>query len=365
MEKENIILLLETIERSMSTKPIMEMEVSVPKTGDFYIEIYNPANTSEKEFITKNRQFIKDFFDAGYEAAGLGEFLSCRDAKSLKRNTVLLKVGREKTTGKIIAMSIYNEHPSGIKCAGMTRIVTTDEALKTIANAALVHIIKEDISHFKDYYWIECSGAIKHWWEKNGGIKIPNTYLPAVFAAKPEMLEKVRIEPGEEYDYYRVIGEEHEEKKCIFGFSNKQVLEKYLEDRNISLDDMIKKYEEKNKVDESVTVDAGKIQTDIDIMKYCIMEQLYDIGIMSFEITEYEERVFHDAISRMENYVRKYANMLPQYECNKLVNQVEAAYYAANLFSILKPYQFGDEFICERELYPEDFSYDEHERRYL
>lgn len=33
--------------------------------------------------------------------------------------------------------------------------------------------------------------------------------------------------------------------------------------------------------------------------------------------------------------------------------------------AILKPYRFGDKFINEREIYPEYFSYDEHERRYL
>lgn len=33
--------------------------------------------------------------------------------------------------------------------------------------------------------------------------------------------------------------------------------------------------------------------------------------------------------------------------------------------AILKLYRFGDEFISGRKIYPEDFSYDEHERRYL
>ena len=364
MEKENIILLIETIERSLSTKPIMENVISVPKVGDFYVDVYSKNEPQDLDRIKRAKEDIMDFFNVGYESKGLGRFMAFDSPKNMVKNMVMLKVGRQKFTGKIISMSIYNHYPSGIKCAGMTKLVTDDPELNKLANASLVHIIREDISHFKDYYWIECDGAIRHWWEKNGGIKIPNTYLPAIFSKNENLLKSIQIEPGEEYEYARLINGSILAKKCIFGFSNKEVLDDYLKQRNTTLDEFIKQKEAEYKVDESISVDTGKIQTDLEILKYFWSEQSTEY-LGNHSITEYEMEVFQKSITNIETYLRKYQSMLPVQELNDLVYYLENAYLNANQFSILKPYQFGDEFICEREIYPEDFSYDAHERKYL
>ena len=41
----------------------------------------------------------------------------------------------------------------------------------------MIHTLKEDINLVGEFYWTECSDALKSFYEKNGGVKIPNKYI--------------------------------------------------------------------------------------------------------------------------------------------------------------------------------------------
>ena len=58
-------------------------------------------------------------------------------------------------------------------------------------------------SELGQFIWTECSGKIRELWDKYGGIKIPNSYLPMFMDERT--LQTIEIEEGELYKYSRVI----------------------------------------------------------------------------------------------------------------------------------------------------------------
>lgn len=98
-------------------------------------------------------------------------------------------------------------------------------------------------SELGQFIWTECSGKIRELWDKYGGIKIPNSYLPMFMDERT--LQTIEIEEGELYKYSRVInrGEADEMKveKEIYGFPNKDVMEKYIQETDTSLEELLKR----------------------------------------------------------------------------------------------------------------------------
>ena len=97
------------------------------------------------------------------------------------------------------------------------------------------HILKEDINLVENFYWTECSDALECFYEKHGGIKIPNEYLD-LFIGKYKSLS----DDGYHFsiEVTDADGEMEEIEKVIFGFNSKEVFE-HIKNKN---DERMMKY---------------------------------------------------------------------------------------------------------------------------
>ena len=97
------------------------------------------------------------------------------------------------------------------------------------------HILKEDINLDGNFYWTECSDALERFYEKNGGVKIPNNYLER-FIGKYKSLS----DDGYHFsiEVLDADGEIEDVKKIIFGFNSKEAFE-HIKNKN---DERIMKY---------------------------------------------------------------------------------------------------------------------------
>lgn len=334
--------ILNEIERIMNRRPICESNVITFMDYRFTITTYNAnENLQDKAYIADNRQAIWDFFNDGYEQAGLGQFTGCFNSKSVRKNTVVLKVARCIDDNRILAMSIYTSNPKGLKCAGITIKKTDDENERALAKIALKRIVKEDIARFREYYWIECDGTIKRYWERYGGIKIPNSYLPA-FLKESALTD---IEYKDEYTYTRIIGRNTENEKrvekCLFGFSDKEVLEKYIKDKDTSIEELVKYIESKQNESEEDFEDINSIVNLIDTeFSYDMFENWI------FTITEYGLDVLKKFAPVLQEHFNKFKSFytLPKY--NKLERVIDDAEELLDCYTILKPYLIDEWLVC-------------------
>ena len=334
-------------------KQIKESEINLCNNEKFYIEtLFNKKDLNDTIFIKKYRKEIKQFFDDGYENAGLGKFLSCFDKNSIKNNTKILKIARHKETQQILAMTIYNGFggPDAKKCVGGTILKTNDTDLKNLAKKALEFIIKEDVHCQTDFYWCECSEAIKHWWEKYGGIKLPNAYLPMFMEEK--YLNNIKYIENEKYDYYRIIGKDTDHeitlRKCIFGFPNKDVLEKYINEQNTN----IKKCENKlNNINENISIELNidkilhKNRKIMEYFGYYIMDEYDKI----FELTEYEFNILLQTVNSSQFILNNYYNKLTQNHIDNIYYWNDISVNILIISTILKPYKLGNDFLITHE----------------
>lgn len=350
---ENFII--NTLDWLMDRKPSLVVENTVNDYGSFKIEVYLPSDPEDKMFISGNREFIKDFFDNGYERAGLGAFFGCIDSKAVKRNTAMLKVARESTTGKIIALTIYSSRWGGFKCVGAT--VTTDESIRSLGKNALNQMIREDAKLWNKFIWAECSGSIDYKWNKYGGIRISNAYLSMFMDEKT--LATVEINPDEPYEYTRVLnrGLENEMRisKVVYGFPNKDVLLKYIEDNNTTLEELCAKY---GKSISDVVLEGfnyhiypERLWPDLKIMKY--FNDLFRYkGRSTF--TEKEMNVLVSSGKKVNEYFKKMENQIWKDDVKKLYSFLVFTMEIANSCTILKPYELGEIMEPEKEYFTVD-----------
>ena len=346
--------LLEAL-NGFSSKPLTEVEVRVLSDFKYVVKIYNRNNEEDLAYIKANKAKIKKFMDAGYEDAGLGKFNSCYNKDSVANNTILLKVA-ETMDGQILAMSIYTSYLTGFKCVGITKLVTSDTLLNQLAKDAIKYIIKEDISHFRDFYWTECSGVIEHWWSKYSGdmLRIPVTYLPVIFGPKVFNSDKFKLIENDDYHYKRVLtdkdGEEYIVKKCLFGFPNVDVLNEFINGENIDLDEFIKKIE-KNVVLEhmfdGIPSDVRNARKVISYITGTIEENCI------YEITEHWMEVFNERVELIRNFLKERGGRLSEIKREDLYDAIDYGFSIINMCSILKPYEIGEEFIPEKNIYNE------------
>jgi hypothetical protein len=95
--------LIELIDKMIDKKPRLVVENTINNYGTYKVEIYLDSDPEDKVFISGNKRFIKDFFDKGYERAGIRTFAGCLNANSVKSNTSMLKVA-------IYFMTVGNSH---------------------------------------------------------------------------------------------------------------------------------------------------------------------------------------------------------------------------------------------------------------
>ena len=336
------------------SEPIFEAEVMTSLSKRFVVSVYKRTNEKAKQYINQNKEAIKEFMDAGYRSAGLGDFFGCESPKAVKNNTVLLKVAQTiEKPNTIVAMSIYNSRFDGIKCAGITRLFTDDAYLTHIAKEAIKYIIKDDICKAPEFRWIECSGSIEHYYEKFGAnmIKVPNRYLPMIFPQK--ILENITVDSEDEYNYTRRIESVGlNVKKCIFGFPNKEILEKFLEDTNQSYDDFIEKFKTNIVLEHMFNNIPNDIKTNLRTIEY--FNGLRDEYF--YETTEYCLECLIKSIDLVNDFLINRGGRLSALDRENIGDILEEGMITANSLTILKPYEIGEEIITERDIYIESNS---------
>ena len=156
----------------------------------------------------------------------IGGFLSIADKSDfLKRVHRLKLVNSTDTEGnpKIGAVALYrrqNEGFKGIAYAGNKGVV---ENYRECIQA----IILDDVKRYAEWYWTEASGAVAHYFEKNGGIPIPNIYVP--YLLEKEIPEDAMSDDG--FSYTTAVGpmaNQYNIEKRLYGFVNKETFERLM-----------------------------------------------------------------------------------------------------------------------------------------
>ena len=358
MELENKAL-LEVLDEYMDKKPSMVVENTIENFGSYKIEVYLASDPTDKMFISGNRKLIQDFLDKGYVRAGIGHFFGCANSNAVKKNTTMLKVAKKCDTDEIIAMSIYSSRLGGFKCVGAT--ITTDDTLRGLGYTALMQLVREDAKLWNKFVWAECSGKMDIMWEQAGAIKIPNAYLPLFMDEK--LLETVEIEDDEIYEYSRVFNrgtlEETRVTKTIYGFPNKDVLMKYIEDVDMTLEELCAKYgkDVSDILLENVhyRVAPKEIWPDLKVLMH-FKEVFTHKGIS--QLTQYEMDVLVDCARTANKGLEKYWCHMNSKDEKALYSLILSSMIMANSCSIIKPYELGEMLIPEQrrfeaeEMYP-------------
>lgn len=350
MTKEEELIVENISANFMCGKPNMVYENYIENHGKYRIEIYNRNNKEDYDYIRNHRRDIKDFFDAGYIATGQGIFGGCGSSKDVKRKTILLKVARDIASIKIIAMTIYGEQPTGsVKCVGAT--VIADDSLRDLGKDALENIIASDMGLFEQFYWTEASGAIAHWCEKHNGIKIPNTYLTMFI--REDKLSDIKIENGELYKYKRTINvgnEIREVEKTVFEFPNKETMEKYIEDRNTTLEQMYAQLGREIPFHESLqTFNIDDVKKEYMLLHYYYYD-LYDEYLVR-DLTEMEMEYLDNAISKVDTALEILDGKISPMEYQKMYDFLEYCKIIRDTSTVIRIYKLGEYLVPEEVKY--------------
>ena len=345
----------------MSKRPLSIYENTVENHGKYQIEIYLRSTPEDKKFISTNRWDIKKFFDKGYEDAGLGRFMGCNNEKAVKDNTSMLKVARDVASNTIIAMTIYSSHWGGFKCVGGTVIGREYPELRALGIQALRTITREDVHLFNDFIWTECSGKIEEIWESCGGIRVPSAYLSLFMDEKTLSTIELPDTTEDPYSYTRTLNkgtaDEVRIQKVIFGFANKDVLEKYIQDTNTSIEEL---YERTHSVKPNSSRQTNEshiiyrlypenIQGDLRML------ELYKSIInQRFELTEKEIHILTDVMMNVFKEMEILERVMSERDMKQLYHILYQYGFYINKCSILKPYMFGEYLEKEKEWFPTD-----------
>lgn len=252
----------------------------------------------------------------------------------------MLKVAKDTASGEIIAMTIYSSKMGGFKCVGGT-VVTEPHELRELGKTALKHITREDTKLFEQFIWTECSGRIADMWEQAGGIKLPSAYLSLFMDDK--MLESIELPDSDEdpYSYTKTINpntaEEQRITKVIFGFPNKDVLEKYIKDKNMTLEELRKRSMRNPGAVTEAHVNyrnsPKEIQSDLIILMYFNDE----FAKGRTELTEYEFEVITKSLMNIHDTMEPLWDIvMSKNEKNKVYSLMIRCMTCANYCSVLK-----------------------------
>ena len=340
---EDLELIVEDIAYVISSKPVNENIITVDEYNKIHITTYDTSNQADKDYVGIHKNDIWKFLNDGYIAAGLDKFKGCYNARSIKNNTSMLRIARD-SNFTVLAISVYTKYQGGHKCVGITRRFSDDEEINKLARTAIKHLIKMDVSQFHEYVWIECDGAIKHYWEKFGGTKIPNTYLPCIFSE--DVLAKITLIDNEPYDYLRTIGRDADEEtvtKCVFGFNKPEILEKYINDHNTSIDKMLEDIRAKQNLNESEADEYTEAVVCLFFLQH------YATGIIedgTFTITEHELSLVRESYDILKPYYDRYGHILNNYPWEMMQVVLNNTECLLTSYTILKPYTLDDYLEC-------------------
>lgn len=231
------------------------------KLNDLEIKEYKKGTHEFQTLIENYYKEIYDFIDNGYKKAGLGEFKGCNDAKSLRKNAIIVKIAS--CQGVWVAVSIYTNYQGGYKCAGIT--ATTNPEYREIGKRAIEKIVKSDITNHDKFYWCECSGKIEQLYEKLNGIAIPNVYVNEIIK------NIIRLEK-DSYHYVRLIQNEPF-VKIIYGYNTPELFQKVYATHKEYIDKKIEDIRNSN-ISENAPVrsmiEIGEWKNVIDIIQLFI-----------------------------------------------------------------------------------------------
>lgn len=184
---------------------------NIPNENDGIVNIDNKNEIAEKIL------FVYDMLDKSYN----GNFLSANNSEQLLERVNYITLFYK--SKKIIACAVYGNF-IGHKLIGIGSD-KSDEGKK-----AVKEIIKRDIEKLEYYYWAEVSGVIEYFFAQNNGNPIPNIYASEILSRKNSNITLL----NDGIHYTRNIGGVHGKliKKCIYGFKNKEIYEKIMNNFN-------------------------------------------------------------------------------------------------------------------------------------
>jgi len=172
---------------------------------------------ADENSIAKYADIVFDMCQRAYQP--IGGFNSLHSVADIPKRIKLIKLVISKDAdGKdaIGACALYrlvNDGYKGIGYAGNKDIVPDYKECVEL-------IVKDDIAKYDNWYWVEASGAIQHYFEKHNGYLIPNVYVPSLLSRN--IPEEDLLPDG--FSYKVVIGgldNPTEVVKRLYGFPNK------------------------------------------------------------------------------------------------------------------------------------------------
>lgn len=236
---------------------------------DYVIKEYNKSNQEDFNYVSINRKQIWEFFDNGYKAAGLNGFCnSCFNPDSLRKNFNKIKLVYY-NDDIIIAGAIYTGRHNGYKCVGIT--ATTNETYRALGKDAVKYIIKQDIGSYKDFYWGVFDGAVSHYYEKFGGILIPNDYCHLfIDNAKPDI--------NDEYNIIIKLSDGTDVVKLIYGFNSKETFDEIMKMADMRVDKQVNRL---NQMLKDSQKEKSELKESIKKLNYNISIEEYHVRIIN------------------------------------------------------------------------------------
>lgn len=204
-----------------------------------------------KQLRKDNQQFFETIFALLKQAyAKIGGLHSYKSANHLAKGANEIKCAYNNT--ELVACAIYYIRSGfGPKCSAIGGIQTP------FGKEGVKHIIKDDIGKWKEFYWLEASGPIEHWYEKLGGFPIPTVYVNTILNQTLEL-------DDDGYHYSRQIqnymGETVKIRKKMFGFPNKQIYD--LIEKEMNKDLLAWLDNQRKNVDTTININEAKLPFD-------------------------------------------------------------------------------------------------------
>ena len=178
-----------------------------------------------REQIIGYAETVLEMCDRAYQP--IGGFLSLSSKDDFKRRVSQLKLVWTRLadgTPKLGACAIYRNVRDGIKAIGYAG----NKGIVPEYRECTQMIIRDDVSAFNGWYWAEASDAIAHYFEKNGGIMMPNVYVPTILDRR--IPDEDLLEDG--FSYVTTVGgfrQPTRVQKRLYGFPNKDFYDKIME----------------------------------------------------------------------------------------------------------------------------------------
>lgn len=202
--------------------------------SNYEVFSYKKGDNNFQNLIQNRGNEIFNIFQIAYN----NDFKSAKKAKDLFKSSVLITVvyAHNNRDDQILAVACYREVPrDAYKCKGYAGNITYS---KTQAKEAVQRLVLYEIDNILTIrFWVEVSGVMEHYFKKLGGYPIPSDI--AIELIKKATKGKVVCTKIDNYHFNHPFGF-GELVKCVFGFPDKETLNKCIE----SSTDKIKTYKD-------------------------------------------------------------------------------------------------------------------------